>query len=59
MKRLLVKLSGVLNDATKMGTECLGATKVSIFALFGLKGFLVKYEKYGTLSMFHGLQSAF
>ena len=30
MKRSLVKLSGVVYDVTKMGTECPRATKVSI-----------------------------
>ena len=44
MRRSLVKLSGVVNDVTKMVTVCLRATKVTMFGMIRLKGFLVKYE---------------
>ena len=51
MKRSLVKLSGLVNDLTKIVIGCLRTTKVAIFALFDKKGF-VKYEKYWTMSKY-------
>ena len=36
-RRSLVKLLGVLNDVTKMVTECLRITKLLYIALFGQK----------------------
>ena len=46
-----VKLSGLVNDVTKMVTECLRTTKVAIFAILK-KNALVKYDRYWTLFMF-------
>ena len=52
MRRSLVKLSGVVNDVSKMLTECLRVTKSCYACIIRLKRHLVKYEKYGTLSIY-------
>ena len=49
MRRSLVQLSGLEDSVTKMVTGCLRMTKLAIFLVWYLKGFLAKYEEYGTL----------
>ena len=48
MRRSLV---GLVKSETKLVTGCLRTTKVVIFVVWDKKGFLAKYEKYGTLYM--------
>ena len=51
MRRWLVQLSGLEESVTEMVTGCLRMTKLAIFLVWDLKGFLAKYEEFGTLSV--------
>ena len=52
MRESLVKLSGLLNYVAKMVTGCLKNNKICYICSIKLKGLLVRYEKYGTLSIY-------
>ena len=51
-----IKLLGSVKYVAKMVVRCLRMSKVAIFVVWDLKWCLVKYEKYGTLSIYYVTQ---
>ena len=50
---IYVKLSGLVESLTAIVKGCLKPIKVAIFVVLDFKGVLVKYKKYGTLSVYN------
>ena len=48
-----IAFSGLVKSVTKNGDRSLRATKVAIFVI---RGFLAKYEKYENLSMYFAIK---
>ena len=51
MRKSVVKLLGLVKSVNKMLTGCCRMTIDAIFAVHNKKGLLVKYGKYGALSI--------
>ena len=54
IEKIISQIVGISKRSDQNGNRCQSETKVAIFVLFskGLKGNLVKYEKYGTLFIY-------